>query len=132
MDDVRRMRPGWTRRSFLRTVGASGPTLSLVRQANAQPVEPPSPSEKSSPIDLRRYFNASSRDLGSRDEFRRLGGECAADGLLRTPAGRQSLRGLPYRLGPESLNEKRWVLLSTRPGPSAARTIQGIRRSVER
>jgi len=124
MDDVRRTRPSWTRRSFLQTVGASAPTLSLVleSQAGAQPVDPV--SDKFSPVDLRRLFNASSHDLGSRDEFRRLGGECADDGLLRTPAGRQALRGLPFRLGPESLNEKRWVLLSTRPGAAAARSVE--------
>ena len=123
MDDARRTRRGWTRRSFLQTVGAA-PTLSLVLQgqARAQAADPP-PSDKFSPIDLRRLFNASSHDLGSRDEFRRLGGDCAEDGLLRTPSGRQALRGLPFRLGPESLNEKRWVLLSTRPG-APARSVE--------
>ena len=106
MDDVRRTRPGWTRRSFLQTVGAA-PTLSLVLegQARAQAADPPVPSDKFSPIDLRRLFNASSHDLGSRDEFRRLGGDCAEDGFLRTPSGRQALRGLPFRLGPESYLE---------------------------
>jgi hypothetical protein len=125
MDDVRRTRAGWTRRSFLQTVGASAPTLSLVlqRQADLQVADPPLPSDKSSPIDLRRLFNASSHDLGSRDEFRRLGGDCGEDGFLRTPSGRQALRGLPFRLGPESLNEKRWVLLSTRPG-APARSVE--------
>jgi hypothetical protein len=125
MDDVRRTRPGWTRRTFLQTVGATAPTLSLVlqRQANAQAADPPPPSDKFAPIDLRRLFNASSHDLGSREEFRRLGGDCAEDGFLRTPSGRQALRGLPFRLGPESLNEKRWVLLSTRPG-APARSVE--------
>jgi hypothetical protein len=77
-------------------------------------------------IDFWRYFNVSSSDLGSRDEFRRLGGESADDGFFRTLVGRQFLRGLPYRLGSESLNEKRWVFLSTRLGVAAARTVEVI------
>jgi hypothetical protein len=125
MDDVRRTRQGWTRRTFLQTVGATAPTLSLVlqRQAEAQAADSLPPSEKFTPVDLRKLFNASSRDLGSRVEFWRLGGD-GQDGLLRTPAGRQALRGMPFRLGPESLNEKRWVLLSTRPGGPAARSVE--------
>lgn len=125
MDDVRRRRPSWTRRSFLQTVGAA-PTVSLVldRSAAAQPAGPAAPPEKATPVDLRRFFNASSHDLGPSDAFRRLGGDGADDGLLRTPAGRQALRGLPFRLGPETLNEKRWVLLSTRPRVAAARMIE--------
>lgn len=49
MENPRRMRPRWTRRSFLQTVGASAPTLSFVleRQATLDPASPPAPSEKS-------------------------------------------------------------------------------------
>ena len=126
MRNLRRKRPSWTRRSFLQTVGVTAPTLSLVleRAASAGQASAPALSEKSTPVDLGRYFNASSRDFGSREQARRLGGEIAGDGLLRTPAGRQTLRGLPFRLGPDSLDEKRWVLLSTRPGPGAARSVE--------
>ena len=126
MQDLRRRRPSWTRRSFLQTVGASAPTLSLVldRQASGDAVAPPATSEKSTPVDLGRLFNASPRDFGPHEQARWLGGEIASDGLLRTPAGQQTLRGLPFRLGPEGLGSKRWVLLSTRPGPSTARTVE--------
>ena len=50
MKDVRRRRPSWTRRSFLQTVGATAPTLSLVldRSASAGQASAPAPSEKSS------------------------------------------------------------------------------------
>ena len=126
MRNLRRKRPSWTRRSFLQTVGVTAPTLSLVleRAASAGQASAPALSEKSTPVDLGRFFNASSRDFGPREQARRLGGEIAGDGLLRTPAGRQTLRGLPFRLGPDSLDEKRWVLLSTRPGPGAARSVE--------
>ena len=36
MDDLRRTRPSWTRRSFLQTVGVSAPTLSLVLDRPAE------------------------------------------------------------------------------------------------
>jgi hypothetical protein len=105
-------------------VGASAPTLALVleRPASAEPIPRPSPSDKFSPVDLSRFFNASPHDLGPREQVRWLGGECAGDALLRTPAGEQALRGLPFRLGPDGLDEKRWVVLSTRP--SAARSVE--------
>jgi hypothetical protein len=126
MGKSRRDRPRWTRRSFLQTVGASAPTLSLVldRQASGEPLRAPGPPGKSSPIDLGRFFNASPRDLGPREQARWLGGESADDGLLRLPAGEQALRGLPFRLGPDGLGDKRFVLLSTQPGPPATRTVE--------
>jgi len=115
MDNSERGHSNLTRRTFLQTVSAGAPTLSLVleREASRQPVPPPVRAEKCSPIDFTALFNASSRDLGPRKQV-------AGDGLLRTPAGNQSLRGVPFRLGPDGLDDKRWIVLSTRP--SAART----------
>jgi hypothetical protein len=123
MDDSDRGCSDWTRRSFLQTVGAGTPTLSLVleRAASQNPVLPPVRSEKFSPIDLTAFFNASSRDFGPREQVRSLGGKSHSDRLLRTPAGQLALRGVPFRLGPEGVDDKRWVVLSAQS--SAARTV---------
>ena len=48
----------------------------------------------------------------------------ARDGLIRTPGGDQYFRGIPFRLGPESLHEKRWLVLSTRPDQNSTRSVQ--------
>jgi len=120
----------WSRRSFLRTFGVSVPLLSLVAEGadlDAQQVEG-SPqggydSDKFTPLDLSQYFNASPRSFGPRAQARDLGGDSAGDGLIRTPAGERSFWGVPFRLGAEGLEEKRWLVLSTGANQAAARSV---------
>jgi hypothetical protein len=110
----------WSRRNFLQTVGAGVPTLKLMLEgANGGAGQGPGPSpkfdaEKFTPIELGRYFNASPADFGPREPAKGLGGEAAKDGLLRTPAGEQNFRGIPFLLGPEGVEKKRWIALSAR------------------
>ncbi len=108
-----------TRRDFLRAVGTGVPTLNLVlhgsavgsTQASAAASLPASP--KFTPIDLGPHFNVTPTQFGPRPQARELGSGLSRDGLIRTPAGRQSLRGIPFLLGPEGVEVKRWLLLST-------------------
>jgi hypothetical protein len=126
-----------SRRRFLQTVGAGIPTLKLLAQeTNAEgsrgteaTVMPH--SAKFLPIDLSAYFSASPRDFGPRAHaqkgtkgiIRGLSG-CGRDGLIRTPAGQQTYRGIPFLLGPEGLSEKRWIVLSTRGGSGSIREVE--------
>jgi hypothetical protein len=98
------------RRTFLKavtlvptvTLAVNGATPSLTSSvANTE-----SFSEKFTPIDLAPYFNASPINFGPRDRAKELGGDSAHDGLIRTPAGVKNLRGIPFVLGSESIEEK--------------------------
>jgi hypothetical protein len=111
---------GFTRRGFLQTVGIGAPSVALVLEGAPARATAPPPGDtgKSTPIDLGRFFNCSSRDFGAREEARQAGGESAKDGFVRAPSGRQSLRGLPFDLGPGALDARQWVRLSTRKGPA--------------
>src|SRR6266480_3606382 len=79
----------WSRRDFLQTLSSGVPTLALIaRQTNIRVAETegvggPPTSEKFTPIDLSRYFDASPAQFGERDEARQLSGESARDGLDR-------------------------------------------------
>jgi len=112
--------PDYSRRNFLQTVGAGVPTLKLILDGTQAGGGSGGASvagmgaRKFVPIDLTPHFNASSRDFGVRAQARELGGDSARDGLLRTPAGEQNFRGIPFQLGPEGLEQKRWLALSTR------------------
>lgn len=114
-----------SRRKFLQTVGASVPTLGLLANSVAVPAVPSSPAAPSrfTPLDLSRFYNCSARDFGSRDRARRLSGDAAGDGLVRTPGGEQTFWGIPFRLGAEGIEQKSWLLLSTRAGKCAARSV---------
>jgi hypothetical protein len=69
-------------------------------------------------LDLQPYFTASPESFGPREKARRMPAS-AKDGLLRPPAGRQALRGIPFQLGPEDVAAKSWILLSTKnEGPT--------------
>ena len=111
----------WSRRSFLRTVGAGVPTLSLMAgEVCVQGGPGAEPSQeydqlKFTPLDLSRHFNCSSTDFGPRPE---------ASGLIRTPGGKQFFWGIPFQLGPDELHEKRWLALSTQPVQGFNRTVQ--------
>jgi hypothetical protein len=96
------------RRSFLQTVGASAPTLAVVGTASGA-----AGAEKFTPLDLGKYFNASSVDFGPRDRARVRNLPHTQDGLIRTLGGSQQIRGIPFHLGPAQTAEKSWVALST-------------------
>lgn len=116
----------WSRRSFLRTFGVGVPLLSLVgegadlhaEQAAGSP-QGGYDSDKFTPLDLSRHFNASPRSFGPRAQAREMG----SDGLIRTPAGERNFWGVPFRLGAEGLEEKRWLVLSTGANQAAARSV---------
>ena len=120
----------WTRRNFLRMASASVPTLSLVNwRAGAQSSQAAElvheyDKSKFTPLDLSPWFNCSSIDFGSHPRAGGSGGESGRDGLTRMPGGDQLFRGIPFRLGPETLQEKRWLQLSTRAGHHSTRSVQ--------
>src|SRR4029077_9265809 len=119
-----------TRRTFLKTVGGGIPTLALIAHGSlASSNQEPGPpgefaSEKFTPIDLGRYFNASSVDFGPREKAKWLRGPSAKDGLVRVPAGDQTFRGIPFKLGPEDIHSKAWAIFSTRTVPWAAKSVE--------
>ena len=105
-----------SRRAFLQTVGVQVPTLSLMMAAPGVATAASAPAvdtEKFTPLDLDRYFTASTIEFGPRDNARSFGRDSQRDGLVRVPAGRQTFRGVPFALGPEGTGDKRWVVLST-------------------
>jgi hypothetical protein len=118
-----------SRRSFLQTVSAGVPTLMWVGQSSPAAAESPLASGdegapgKFAPIDLSPYFNASSNDFGPRVWARGLGGPAAKDGVIRTFAGKQVVRGIPFQCGPGGVEEKTWVVLSARVGVGV-RTVE--------
>ena len=79
-----------------------------------------SPEHLFTPIDLGSRFNASAADFGPRDPMRPR----VADGLIRTPAGRQQMRGIPFLLGGGDVRRKSWVALSSRPAPWNAASVE--------
>jgi hypothetical protein len=101
----------------------AGPTLALLVGDRAS-VAGSGPSvegdDRFTPVDLAPFFNATPRDFGPRERARTLSGDSSRDGLIRVPAGEQKLRGIPFRLGPEGLDRRSWLVLSTRPGAGAA------------
>src|SRR5574337_1035453 len=120
----------WSRRNFLQTVGVGVPTLKLMLggtsaglgQATNSP--PPYDPVKFTPVDLTRQFNCSPADFGPRERAKRMSGDVAGDGLLRTPAGEQNFQGIPFLLGAEGVEKKRWIVLSTRASSCASRSLE--------
>src|SRR6266567_148393 len=127
MKDEESTKKNWSRRDFLGAVGASVPTLSLMVGAvdlqgshgalHGQEYD----KNKFTPLDLSPHFNCSSSDLGPRPKARWLGGESAGDNLIRLPGGDQHFRGIPFQLGPETLHDQRWLMLSTRASQRSTR-----------
>jgi hypothetical protein len=108
-----------SRRDFLRNVGVGVPTLKALLTQRALPAITTSPetefdAAKFTPVELNRLLNASSSDFGPHDLARWFGAASTADGLLRTPTGKQSFRGIPFQLGPEGISSKCWAALSTK------------------
>ena len=117
---------GWSRRGFLQSVGVGVPTLRLVLEgtAGAQARGRGFSREKFVPVDLTRHFNSSPADFGPQERAQWLGGDSARDHLLRTPAGENDFYGLPFRLGPDGTESKRWLALSTKPAPWTAQKVE--------
>src|SRR3989442_15325972 len=110
----------WSRRNFLQTVGAGVPTLKLVLEGTAagtpltaRPEQPFDP-EKFTPLDISGHLTATAQDFGPRERARGLLGS-ERDGLVRTPAGEQKLRGTPFLLAPGGSEDRRCIALSARP-----------------
>ena len=75
------------------------------------------------PLDISRHLTATAQDFGPRERARGLLGS-ERDGLVRTPAGEQKLRGIPFLLALEGSETKRWIALSTRPSPWAVSNVE--------
>jgi hypothetical protein len=120
----------WSRRNFLRTVGAGVPTLKLmiggvdIQGSDTGGSALKYDESKFIPLDLSRHYNCSSSDFGPRPQARSLADESARDGLIRIAGGNQHFRGIPFQLGPETLHDKRWLALSTRSSQNSTRSVQ--------
>jgi hypothetical protein len=114
-----------SRRDFLLTMGAAIPTISLLEaNAGALPGTPSAPvpggSGKFTTVNLGAYFNSSSKDFGTREHSALITGDSAKDFFIRAWGGKRDLQGIPFALGPEDLASKRWLVLSSKPGPAVA------------
>ena len=122
--------PGVSRREFLMTVGATAPTLRLMEgEAGGAPGVVPQPDAEASrgkftPIDLSAHFNSSSQEFGTREKAALIGGESARDSLIRVPAGKRDLQGIPFTLGPEDLQSKGWIVLTTKSAQAGAPRVE--------
>lgn len=85
------------RRTLLKGLGGL-PAITLLAETST------AASAKFTPVDLAGRFNCSPSDFGARPEI---------DGrLVKTPAGRQDLCGIPFALGPDGADRKSWIALS--------------------
>ncbi|HUS05007.1 MAG TPA: CehA/McbA family metallohydrolase [Bryobacteraceae bacterium] len=103
------------RRDLLKTAGAS-PMLQVIGGAAAADAA----STVFTPIDVSRWFNASATDFGPRDIIRTR----VADGLIRTPAGKQQMRGIPFLMGSGDIHQKSWIALSTQKAPWTSSSVE--------
>jgi hypothetical protein len=81
-----------------------------------------SSSSKFTPLDLERFFNASSTDIGPCEYWKGPG--ATQDGLLRLLGGQQAIHGIPFRLGPGGTQEKSCVVMCGRSTPNAVRSVE--------
>ncbi|MCW5981577.1 MAG: CehA/McbA family metallohydrolase [Bryobacteraceae bacterium] len=88
-----------TRRSFIQAFGAAPP---MALAAAAQ--QPPGSAEKFTPVDLGSLFDATPEEFGAP-----FSGSERAD-LARIPVGSQTLRGIPFLLGPGG-DRKSWLVV---------------------
>ncbi len=113
----------WSRRGFLQTVGAGVPTLTMLLGESAagaaSPLESGTASGKFTTLDLGRFFNSSAKDFGPREHAQRF----SKGGLIPTSGGDQNFRGIPFRLGPEGVEKKSWVVLGSRTGSATAKRV---------
>jgi hypothetical protein len=106
---------GITKREFIQAVGGGVPTVLALSQnlAAAQTAagQTPAVTRKAEALDCSKYFNASAVDFGPRDAAAGLTTESRQDRLVRLPGGERVLRGMPFRLGPEDVTRKSWIVL---------------------
>ena len=120
----------WTRRAFLQHIGVGAPTVKLMLTGDAIAAGPEEgwtsqvDAGKFTPVDLSPHFTASASDFGSREQAKRMGAVSRQDGLIRTPFGKRELRGIPFLLGSEGLQNKSWVVLSNRGNPWVAEAVE--------
>jgi hypothetical protein len=105
-----------SRRTILQAVGASAPTLQTVGGAASQGC---GDGAKFTPIELSQYFNTSSAAFGPRQSARR-----SADGLIHSLGGKRDIRGIPFLLGPEDVQQKSWIALSRAALPWAVPKVE--------
>ena len=106
---------GLARRDLLKGVGTA-PFLQAVGTAAAADAA----EAAFTPIDLERHFNTSATEFGPRDQLRYR----SEGGLIRTPAGKQQMRGIPFLLGSGDVRRKTWIGLSTPAAAWAATTVE--------
>jgi hypothetical protein len=87
------------RRSFLQA-GAGAPAVQFVRGGD---------EARFTTMPLGRVFNTSAREFGPRPWARNRPG--VTDNLIRTLGGLQTMRGVPFELGPGGVDLKTWVVL---------------------
>ncbi len=121
--------PGFSRRQFLLTVGATAPTLNLMEGSASGAPNPAPETEagdaegKFTPLDLSAHFNSSSREFGPRERAALIGGDSAHDLLIRVTGGKRDLQGIPFILGPEDLQSKGWLVLRAKSSGAAAARV---------
>ena len=105
-----------TKRAFLQTLGVVVPGLRLMTGEAAGVPAAPSASAKCTPIDCGAWFTASQSDLTR---------------LMQHPArlepelaGSRSLRGIPFLLGPQGAQEKRYVVLGKSGSPGTVAQLE--------
>ncbi|MCC6863034.1 MAG: CehA/McbA family metallohydrolase [Bryobacterales bacterium] len=108
------------RRTFLHAAGAAAPAVELLGITAAPD---PAPG-KFTAINLDRYWNASARDFGPRPAARSINPPSIQDNLIRALSGERQIRGIPFRLGPEGVDRRGWIALSTRSQPWSSRTVE--------
>src|SRR5439155_661039 len=59
-----------------------------------------------------------------RERAKGLSPESAQDGLIRTPAGKETFRGIPFLLGPEGVQKRSWVVLSKRKNAWVTESVE--------
>src|SRR5438034_6920848 len=116
-----------SRRAFLQMIGAAVPTvmvavndpiarLNAVGDASAD-----TSSTKCTPLDLKRYFTASSKDFGPRARARELGRGSEHDGYIRTPGVRRCSVEYRFCWGQRGQVEHRDP--ASGPSPSAGKDV---------
>src|SRR4051812_2952833 len=101
MDDIR-----VTKRALFRAIAAAIPTLELMGQTGLPAGAQPQTDGKFTSLDLSRLFNASREDFQPRDAMRRPSSRQSWESTLLVPAGSQTLRGIPFLLGPSGFQDK--------------------------
>src|SRR5688500_10300586 len=118
MDDIR-----VTKRALVRAIATAIPTLEVRGQTgDTARAQPPQAAGNITSLDYARLFNAAREDLPPRDAIRRPSARQFWERTLLVPAGSQTLRGIPFLLGPAGFQDKAWLAL--RRGGAAWTTQQ--------